>query len=115
MKNNRVYLFAAIAFGLPINSFASCGSAFCNLNTDWDIQSIATKQGVRLDLRAEFIEQDKLRSGTHKMKPAGEVDEQDEVRTINRNYLATVDWNINDDWGLTLKVPLIDRAHKHIF
>jgi hypothetical protein len=115
MKNNRIYLLAAITFSLPINAFASCGSAFCNLNTDWDIQSISTKQGVRLDLRAEFIEQDKLRSGTHKTKPAGEVDQHDEVRTINRNYLATVDWNINDDWGVTLKVPLIDRAHKHIF
>ncbi len=106
-------VFSSLFFASTAN--ASCGSAFCNLNTDWDIQSIATKSGVRVDLRAEFIEQDKLRSGTHKTKPAGEVDEHDEVRTINRNYLATVDWNINDDWGLTFKLPFIDRAHKHIF
>ena len=93
---------------------ASCGSTFCNLNTDWDIQSERTKPGVRVDLRAEFIEQDKLRHGTYKTKPAGEVGEHDEIRTINRNYLAMVDWNINDDWGVTLKVPFIDRVHKHV-
>jgi hypothetical protein len=93
---------------------ANCGSAFCNLNTDWDIQSITTKPGIRLDLRAEYIKQDELRRGAHKTKPAGEVDEHDEIRTINRNYLATIDWNIDADWGVTFKLPFIDRAHKHI-
>ena len=105
-------VFSSLFFASAAN--ASCGSAFCNLNTDWDIQSIATKSGIRLDLRAEYIKQDELRSGTHKTQPAGEVDEHDEVRTINRNYLATVDWNINDDWGVTFKLPFINRAHKHI-
>jgi hypothetical protein len=37
------------------------------------------------------------------------------VRTINRNLLTTLDWNINSDWGVTFKVPLLSRAHKHIF
>ena len=94
---------------------ANCGSAFCNLNTNWDIQSVSTKPGIRLDLRAEFIKQDELRQGSNRTKPAGEVEEEDEIRTINRNYLATLDWNIDADWGLTVKVPFIDRSHKHIF
>jgi Putative MetA-pathway of phenol degradation len=99
---------------LPTIAAANCGSTFCTLNTDWDIQSINTKQGLRLDLRAEYIKQDQLRSGSHKTNPAGEVDTHDELRTINRNYLATLDWNINPTWGVTLKVPLVDRAHKHV-
>ena len=94
---------------------ASCGAAFCSLSTDWDIQSVASKSGVRLDIRAEFIDQDQLRSAAHKAAPAGEVNEHDEVRTINRNLLASLDWNMNADWGLTVKVPLISRAHSHIF
>jgi Putative MetA-pathway of phenol degradation len=106
-------LAMAILF-LPLFANANCGSAFCNLNTDWDIQSVATKPGVHVDLRAEYINQDELRHGTHKTKPAGEVGEHDEIRTINRNYLATVDWNINADWAATLKLPFIDRAHKHV-
>jgi Putative MetA-pathway of phenol degradation len=107
--------FAIALLLSPIIAHANCGSSFCNMNTDWDIQSVATKPGVRLDLRAEYIKQDELRRGSHKTKPAGEVDEEDEIRTINRNYLATVDWNINADWGLTFKLPFIDRAHRHIF
>lgn len=94
---------------------ASCGSAFCNLNTDWDIQNISTKKGIRLDFRAEYIKQDELGSGTHKGHPAGEVNKHDELLTINRNYLTTLDWNINENWGLTFKVPFIDRSHEHIF
>ena len=99
----------------PLAANASCGGAFCSLSTDWDIQGVASKPGVRLDIRAEFIDLDQLRSGTHKTAPAGEVNEHDEVRTINRNLLATLDWNINADWGMTFKVPFISRAHTHIF
>ena len=99
----------------PFSANASCGGAFCSLSTDWDIQGVASKPGVRLDFRAEFIDLDQLRSGTHKATPAGEVDEHDEVRTINRNLLATLDWNINADWGMTFKVPFVSRAHNHIF
>ncbi|MBC7756225.1 MAG: hypothetical protein H7Z20_06220 [Bdellovibrio sp.] len=107
-------LFSTLVF-LPLAAQASCGGAFCSLNSDWDIQGVASKPGVRLDIRAEFIDQDQLRSGAHKAAPAGEVDEHDEVRTINRNLLATLDWNINADWGITFKVPLVSRAHNHIF
>ena len=107
-----------LAFALllsPLAVQASCGGVFCSLSTDWDIQGVASKRGVRLDIRAEFIDLDQLRSGTHKAAPAGEVGEHDEVRTINRNLLATLDWNINADWGITFKVPFVSRAHNHIF
>ena len=100
---------------LPLAAQASCGSAFCSLSTDWDIQGVASKPGVRLDIRAEFIDLDQLSSGTHKAAPAAEMGEHDEVRTINRNLLTTLDWNINADWGLTFKVPFISRSHNHIF
>lgn len=107
------YTFIGIMYSFAAH--ASCGSAFCNLNTDWDIQSISSKKGIRLDFRAEYIKQDELRSGTHQGHPLGEVNKHDELRTINRNYLATFDWNINENWGLTFKVPFIDRSHEHIF
>ena len=99
---------------LPLTAQANCGAEFCSLNTDWDIQGVTNKPGVRLDVRAEYINLDQLRQGSHKTKPAGELDEHDELRTINRNYLATLDWNINPTWGVTLKVPLVDRTHKHV-
>ena len=56
-----------------------------------------------------------LRHGSSKAAPAGEVGEHDETRTLNRNFLATLDWNINLNWGVTLRVPFVNRAHNHIF
>src|SRR5664279_1556363 len=93
---------------------ASCGGAFCNLSTDWDVQGMTSKPGIRLDIRVEFIDLDQLRHGTDKAQPAGVLNEHDEVRTLNRNLMTTLDWNINPQWGLTLKLPMVDRAHEHI-
>ena len=104
-----IQLFAILLLLSSSAANASCGGAFCSLSTDWDIQGVASKPGVRLDIRAEFIDLDQLRSGTNKAAPAGEVDTHDEVRTINRNLLATLDWNINADWGMTFKVPFVSR------
>ena len=56
-----------------------------------------------------------LRHGSSKAAPAGEVGEHDETRTLNRNFLATLDWNINLNWGVTLRVPFVNRAHNHVF
>ena len=116
MKNFKKLAIAMLLLpsAYPIAAEANCGAEFCSLNTDWDIQGVANKPGVRLDLRAEYINPDQLRHGSSKTKPAGEVDEHDELRTINRNYLATLEWNINPTWGVTFKLPLIDRAHKHL-
>ena len=116
MKNFQKLAIAILLspFAYPLAAEANCGAEFCSLNTDWDIQGVANKPGLRLDVRAEYINLDQLRAGSRKTKPAGELDEHDELRTINRNYLATLDWNINPTWGVTVKLPLIDRAHKHV-
>lgn len=100
---------------LSLTAQASCGGAFCSLNTDAGVQGTWDKPGIRLDIRAESIDLDQLRHGSDKAKPAGVIGEHDEVRTLNRNFLASLDWNINQDWGLTLRVPVVDRAHQHIF
>jgi len=105
----------AVAMMLPAYAAqASCGGAFCSLNTNWDVQGIWSKPGIRLDLRAEFIDMDQLREGSSRTSAAGIVDTHDEKRTINRNYIATLDWSIDPQWGVTLRVPLADRSHSHV-
>jgi hypothetical protein len=94
--------------------FAHCGGSFCALNTNWNVQGVWDKPGVRLDLRGEYINMDQLRHGTDNVGPSGEAGEHDEKRTINRNYIATLDWSINQDWGLAVHVPLVDRSHTHV-
>jgi len=47
MNKITIKCITALALSIPAMGYANCGSAFCNLNTDWDIQSISAKSGVR--------------------------------------------------------------------
>jgi hypothetical protein len=108
--NRNLIFIGVMPFSLAAQ--ASCGSAFCHLNTNWDVQGVWDKPGIRLDLRAEFIDQDQPRQRTHKIDNQGFPEE--EKRTINRNYVATLDYAFNQDWGVTVRMPYISRSHNHI-
>jgi hypothetical protein len=106
-------LFAALLW-LPVAALASCGSAFCSINTSWDAHGAWLEPGARLDLRYESIRQDQPRSG-RKDIGVGEIHRHhDEVLTLNRNLLAALDYTVNQDWGVNLLVPIVDRYHEHI-
>jgi hypothetical protein len=93
---------------------ASCGAAFCMVNTDWSSQGGFTDPGVRFDLRYEFIDLDQPREGRSRISVGQVPRHHDEVETKNNNYVAGVDWNLAAQWGLTLAVPYVDRDHRHI-
>lgn len=93
---------------------ASCGAAFCPVNTQWNTQGIWTEPGWRADLRYEYIPQNQPRSGSHTVG-VGEISQHhDEVKTFNHNFLATLDYGSADNWGVTISVPIVDRDHTHI-
>jgi hypothetical protein len=93
---------------------ASCGSAFCSVNTNWDVQGSSTEPGLRADLRYEYIDQDQPRHGKDKVG-VGEIPRHhDEVRTVNRNWIGTLDYTFNRNWGATVTVPTVDREHTHV-
>jgi hypothetical protein len=93
---------------------ASCGATFCSVNTQWETQGVWTEPGWRVELRYEYTDQDQLRSGHDKVKPAGVPDTHDEIRTLNRNLLVGLDYTIDPRWALTLQLPLIQRDHTHV-
>jgi hypothetical protein len=105
---------AVIVAAAGQNAFASCGSAFCMVNTNWNIQGFAPEAGLRLDLRFEYIDQDQPKSGSNNVAVGQIPRHHDEVRTINRNYLATLDYTFNADWGVAVTLPVVDRTHDHI-
>lgn len=100
---------------LPMAVAASCGSAFCTINTDWDLQAPWQNNATHLDLRVETIHQDQLRYGTNKASLSGEVGEHDEVKTLNRNFIASISHALSSSLNLALKVPLVSRYHSHVF
>jgi hypothetical protein len=111
---SKTWLAAALAIGVAGEAAASCGSAFCMVNTNWNVQGVWTEPGSRFDLRFEYIDQDQPRAGSRKVG-VGEIPQHhDEVRTINRNWLGTYDYTFNKDWGVSATLPLVDRYHAHI-
>ena len=97
---------AAALASCALEATASCGSAFCLINTDWSAQGAWVDEGVRLDLRAEFIDLDRVEgSGA----PGG----HQEVETKNRNWVTNVDWTLAPAWGLSFSIPYVDREHVH--
>jgi hypothetical protein len=111
---NKKVLCAAILSAAAPWAAASCGSAFCLLNTNWAMQGPVSEPGLRVDLRYEYIDQDQPKQGSDKVG-VGEVHRHhDEVETINRNWLANFDYTIDDRWGLSVSVPVADREHFHI-
>src|SRR6202165_4482692 len=93
---------------------ASCGSAFCTINTNWDTHGAWSEPGLRLDLRYEYIKQDHLQEGRRKIA-VGEVPRDNaEAESRNQNVVATLDYTINAYWGINVQLPLVKRHHFHI-
>lgn len=118
MKIRHYPLAAALAGILGSfagNAGASCGQAFCVVNTNWAMQGVPSDPGSsRLDLRYESINQNKLRRGSRAVSPADVDEETLERRTVNRNLIATYDYTASNAWGFSFVVPLQKRLHEHV-
>lgn len=99
-------------FSLPTH--ASCGAAFCSLNTDLAAEAAGLGAGSGFDLRYEHIVQDQPRAGSDKVGVGAIRRHHDEVRTRNRNLIGTYSHTFESGWGVSVAAPLVDREHLHI-
>jgi hypothetical protein len=111
--NHRIAAVCAALFVMPLSASASCGSAFCTVNTSFDVQGAWTGSGARLDLRYEYINQNQPRSGSAKVTVGQLPRDHDEVSTANRNWLANFDYAFDSTWGVGVSAPLVERNHFH--
>jgi hypothetical protein len=114
MKTATTLLASAMAVLLPSLASASCGAAFCTVNTNWTTQSALAAAGSSLDLRYEYIDQDQPFAGGDKIAVGQIPHHHDEVSTLNRNLVATFSHNYGNGWGVTLSAPVGERDHLHI-
>lgn len=111
----RALLTGVVALGVAgQQAGASCGSAFCTVNTGWNVRGVQTEPGLRFDLQFQYIDQDQPRSGSNKVAVGQIPMDHDEVKTINRNWIASVDYALDDKWGVSVVAPLADRSHTHL-
>lgn len=121
VQSKRFEASFAIAMAIAANfllvsagvSHASCGAAFCMVNTNWNAQGAWTEPGARFDLRYEYINQDQLRSGSDKVAIGQIPRDHEEIKTVNRNWIANLDYAFNSGWGVGVTAPVGDRDHQH--
>jgi len=107
-------LAAACACAFSSAADASCGSAFCTVNSDWTSESAITEPGSTLDLRYEYINQDRPQTGKRRIG-VGEIPrDHDEVSTANRNLLLSYSYTFDSNWGMSVIAPFVSRNHFHI-
>lgn len=100
------------------SSALACSSCGCSLSSDWSSQGLAPSgEGLRLDLRFDYFNQDQLRSGTHKVSRSSlPIPNEEEIQqtTINHNTALGLDYSPQLDWGVNLQLPYYDRYHTTI-
>ena len=114
MNTCRLRLAAALAALLPALASASCGAAFCTVNTNWTTQNALLAPGSAFDLHYEYIDQDQPRAGGDNVAVGQIHHHHDEVSTVNRNLVATYSRGFGNGWGVTVSAPLGDREHRHV-
>lgn len=98
----------------PRSASASCGSAFCPVNTQWAVQGGWDRPGLRMDVRYEFMNQDQPRHGSDRIGVGEIPGHHDEVGTLNRNTLLSLDYGFDRHWGMSLTLPYVTRDHEHL-
>lgn len=117
MKPYQLLLPCLLYAGL---THASCGSAFCTVNTNWDVQGLSHESGWLADLRYSYARADRLMAGASSQPaetPSGPAEgrEIENRRTINQMLNLNLDYAINRQWGVTLGLPFVMRDHSHTF
>ena len=113
-KSVRVPLVLALLAAFAGSAQASCGSAFCSINTDWGAGTTGLTEGSSLDVRYENIKQDQPRAGSRKVAVGEIPGHHDEVHTFNQNLVATYNRTWASGWGFSATLPFVDRDHLHI-
>jgi len=96
----------------------ACASCGCTLSSDWENTQFSYTPGLKLDLRYDYINQNKLWSGSKSISPTaasqvivnGNPNEVEQY-TINNYLTLGIDYSMSHDWGVNIQVPYIDRKH----
>lgn len=114
MKKSRMTPYIALVGALTCGAaHASCGSAFCSINTNWDEHGFG-HQGWSTDLSYTYSHADKLRSGSNTIEAdTSAAAEVENLGTYNRTTTLKLDYNDDNRWGVMAVIPYVDRRHEH--
>jgi hypothetical protein len=114
MKTSVIAILLACVGAMPTLAVASCGAAFCTVNSNWTSESATTESGSVFDLRYEYINQNQPRASGENVAVGQIPHDHDEVSTVNRNLLATYSHTFGSGFGVSVIAPIVERYHLHI-
>ena len=107
----------AALLALAAGDASACATCGCSLSTD-AATGYPTRPGWNLSLQYDFIDQRQLRHGDHAVSTADVAaindaggDQEVEHDTVTRIATLGIAWAPDEDWGLRLLVPWVDRGH----
>jgi hypothetical protein len=122
MTNNPLPTHAARALAAALLSLAganasACATCGCSLSTD-AATGYPAKPGWTLSLQFDDIDQRQLRRGSKPVSTAEVAaindaggDQEVEHDTVNRYTTLGIGYAHDDDWGVRLLLPWVDRGH----
>ena len=110
-------LAAAALLALAAGNACACATCGCSLSTD-AATGYPTHAGWNLSLQFDHIDQSQLRHGSKAVSTADVAaindaggDQEVEHDTVTRTTTLGIAWAPDEDWGLRLLVPWVDRGH----
>jgi hypothetical protein len=98
----------------PPQSLASCGQAFCPIETSTTTERHPRGGELQVNLSYEFIEMDDPFIGTDSAR-VGEIRRaHDEQFTRNQTTKFTLDYGISSRLTVGALIPFVDRLHQHL-
>jgi hypothetical protein len=108
---------AAAVLALAATDASACATCGCSLSTD-AATGYPARPGWNMSLQFDYIDQSQLRHGNHAVSTSDVAaindaggDQEVEHDTVNRYTTLGIGWMPDEDWGLRLLVPWIDRGH----
>jgi hypothetical protein len=91
------------------SSALACATCGCTLSSD-AATGFSTKQGWRINLQYDHINQDQLRhgTGTASVVPTGN---ELEHKTVNDYFTASLTYAPNPRWNVSVQIPYVRRDH----
>ena len=117
MKSWTLAIFVAalsMLFGLPPRLLASCGQAFCPIETSTLTENPLGGGQLYFNLVYEFIDQDQPVVGTSNARVGQLPRDHDEQFTHNNTIKLQLDYGLTSRLTLGVVLPYLDRLHQHL-
>lgn len=103
-----------LALASPGRLQASCGQAFCPIETSTTTERHPHGGELQMNLTYEFIDMDRPYIGTSAAE-VGEIPRgHDEISTRNNTYKLSLDYGLTPRLSIGALFPFLDRLHRHL-